>query len=622
MRISTLQQYQINIDRMQNSQNTIGELQRQISTGKTYHQPSDAPAVAAESIRLERDLAALDRYDGNMGRAKNRLELEEVMLGDMNVRLDVMHDLVESIQGTLNDANLDVKAHELREIVASLAGAMNKRDAQGEYIFSGSKGYTQPYELNASGRWEYMGDNGQREIQVGATHYVDSNDSGQFLFESVPGELQYGHSGAVNVKFPDNLSFATDEDKAEFEAFLKDDVKGDLQLRTYPVPSGAAGDFTFEIVDTAGTVHYSNPPASPVTFPLGTPISFKGADIDVIAPVATDYSFPATSATRGGVENITITDSAAMDTFFADYGEVTLELVTGTDTYKLASSKTGGYVTVNGEDEWVIPSPSGVISEGGLAITATLPVAAAGGSFLLKEPSSQHTVTQVSSIDKVEVDPANLATFETMVTALPAAAAASLEVTMTSATTWAATVPGSAAITGTIVAGTSTELVAYGVKFSFPNNDQPVDGEKFTVDLRDSSQQLVTSTSTTTVDYERKNMLNIGLEIAEQLEKGTATPELEEKLNEMLAQTITDIQIAQDQINTGISGVGARVSSLEATENANSDIRLFTKTTLSNIQDADLAEVATKFKLEQTLLQASQQTFATTSRMSLFDYIK
>lgn len=624
MRISTLQQYNININRMQDSQTTIGELQRQIATGKKFHQPSDAPAVAATALRLERDIAALDRYDGNMKIATNRLSLEEEMLESMNDQIDSMYTRVVSVDAAENDANLKVIAGEIRELVESLAGAMNKKDSQGEYIFAGNMGYTQPYVLNSDGRWEYQGDNGQREIQIGATHYIESGDSGQFLFESVEGEIEYGHSGASNVVFPTDLTFDSDTDKETFETWLKDEVKGDLQIKTYPSGAVGSGEYTFELVDTEGTVHHSET----LTGPFPETVEFKGADINVSEPLEADYSFPVSPVSMGDVQGITIVDNAEMDAFFEDYGDVTMTLTSAPDQYQLSSSKTGGLIKFGGDDTFYISG--GKISVGGLDIDVATPISAGGTTFDLKPPSDTHTVTSISDVTKIEVT--NAAAYAEIQRAMEVGNYEKIQFELDGAGGYTAQYVNAAGFVGpalpgvvTYTAGSPHTLEVDGITVSLSDVSR---AQTFTLDVRqekilpDPDVQLAGPTSLVTVDFERKNILNIGLEIAEQLEKGRATPELKEELEELLAQTITDIQAAQDQVNVGITASGARLASLEATEEANLDIKLFTETTLSGIEDADLAEVASNFKLEQTLLQASQQTFATVSRMTLFEYIR
>jgi flagellar hook-associated protein 3 FlgL len=64
-----------------------------------------------------------------------------------------------------------------------LLGMANSKDANGYYLFSGYKGNTQPFQRMAGGTVEYVGDDGQRLMQVGASRQIAVSDSGRDIFE-------------------------------------------------------------------------------------------------------------------------------------------------------------------------------------------------------------------------------------------------------------------------------------------------------------------------------------------------------------------------------------------------------------------------------------------------------
>lgn len=635
MRISTQQQYNINIQRMQNSQTTIGDLQRQISTGKKIAQPSDNPSVAAEVVRLKRDISALDRYEGNITIAENRLSLEEETIKPMFAQMDRIRDIaIAGRTGTHNSANLKTFAAEIREIVAGLAGAMNKQDAQGEFIFAGSKGGTQPYELNPDGRWEYKGDNGQREIQVGATHYIASNDSGQYLFESVEGELEFEAAGAAFIDPARDFFFEDDAARDEFDAYIKENVTGDLQFQLHVIEADTGtplnAQYDFKIVDSSGKMHYPEPGAStpaPLTGLADREITFHGARIKPQALVAGDYSFPEQGA-RNGVQKITIDDQAALDKFFDDYGEVTVRFTSAT-TYELDSARTGKPIQLNENTTFTKTDP-GALNFGGLTIDTD---GANSGSYVLKRPSKDESLTTLNGISAVNVT--DVDAFESFMDQTPGPATESMKLVLQA---------GGASATGLqyqIVDQTNTSIS--GGFIDVPVGDtltDPTTGLTFThdgnMDATDTYEiTLMEPTgipaapydvkafaeSTVKLQYEQKNILNVALELAERLEMGNSTPALREGLYKVVDDSLGYIVQAHDRLTEATTSVGARRSAMEDTLSANTDIKLFTRTTLSSIEDADLPAVASQLKLEEILLQASQQTFASTSRMTLFDYI-
>ncbi|MDX2421371.1 MAG: flagellar hook-associated protein FlgL, partial [Amphritea sp.] len=165
MRISTQQQYLKAADNMQQSQVKLANLQEQITTGKKLVNPSDDPVAAAQVIKLERELAQSEKYEDNIDVTERRLELEDTILSDINIAVDRMRELaVQAGNGVLGDQDRASISSELYQLTDYVAGLMNTQDSEGEYLFAGSKGSTQPYVASGDGSYEYMGDDGQRMI--------------------------------------------------------------------------------------------------------------------------------------------------------------------------------------------------------------------------------------------------------------------------------------------------------------------------------------------------------------------------------------------------------------------------------------------------------------------------
>lgn len=78
---------------------------------------------------------------------------------------------------------------------------------------------------------------------------------------------------------------------------------------------------------------------------------------------------------------------------------------------------------------------------------------------------------------------------------------------------------------------------------------------------------------------------------------------------------------AETQILNVRASVGARVSSLETVDSARQDSADQLTSSLSNLQDADYTEAVSRYSQLYTALQAAQQAYAKTSKLSLFDYL-
>ena len=88
-----------------------------------------------------------------------------------------------------------------------------------------------------------------------------------------------------------------------------------------------------------------------------------------------------------------------------------------------------------------------------------------------------------------------------------------------------------------------------------------------------------------------------------------------------LDDVLTDLDFALDRFLEVRTSVGARMNALDEQEIQNEKFVLDMKTTLSEVQDLDYAEAISRFNLNQTALQAAQQTFSQVQNLSLFNFI-
>lgn len=187
MRISTQQVFLSNIDNLNKSSADLFKTQQQLATGKRVLQPSDDPLASAQIQKFKKEIARTEQFSGNIDVAQRRLELEEITIEQVNNLSIRLREL--TIQGkneTLSETDRKVIASEVDEIIKSLDSLMNTKDVQGEYLFAGNKGFTEPYTLDqATGRYVFNGDDGQRFLQVGPENKVASTDSGFDIFEKV-----------------------------------------------------------------------------------------------------------------------------------------------------------------------------------------------------------------------------------------------------------------------------------------------------------------------------------------------------------------------------------------------------------------------------------------------------
>ena len=89
-----------------------------------------------------------------------------------------------------------------------------------------------------------------------------------------------------------------------------------------------------------------------------------------------------------------------------------------------------------------------------------------------------------------------------------------------------------------------------------------------------------------------------------------------------LSSQLAGVDRAQDSVLGTQTAVGSRMNELTQQQSNYSTLTLGYQTTLSGVQDTDMASAITKLMLQSTALQASQQTFVKVQGMTLFNYLK
>ncbi|MDD2759026.1 MAG: flagellar hook-associated protein FlgL [Methylomonas sp.] len=93
------------------------------------------------------------------------------------------------------------------------------------------------------------------------------------------------------------------------------------------------------------------------------------------------------------------------------------------------------------------------------------------------------------------------------------------------------------------------------------------------------------------------------------------------KNNAPQSASLADFDKALDRFSTAQVSVGARLNTLDMQESLNEDYIIDYKSMVSEIGDLDYAKAISDFNLQQTALQAAQQSFAKVRNLSLFNYL-
>ena len=171
---------------MLSKQTELAKTQLQISTGKRVLTPSEDPTAAIRILDLNQVIKTTDQYQRNADFAETRLAFEESLLTEVGDVLQRVRELsVQANNDIYSAQDRQAMASEVRLNIDALVQIANSKDASGEYLFSGFNTNTIPFTDDGSGGFTYAGDQGQRNLQIGAKRQVAVGDSGFDVFMKV-----------------------------------------------------------------------------------------------------------------------------------------------------------------------------------------------------------------------------------------------------------------------------------------------------------------------------------------------------------------------------------------------------------------------------------------------------
>jgi flagellar hook-associated protein 3 FlgL len=205
MRISTSNVFDANVSMLNQQQATLLHTNQQVSSGKRMLSPGDDPIAASSVLHVAQADASNNQLATNRNTAKSALGLAEGTLQSVTSLIqDVKTLTVQAGNGSLSSADKQSIGTALQGRLEELIGLANSTDGAGNYLFSGYQGKTLPFVNTALGV-QYMGDDGQRMVQVSAARQMPTSDSGADIFM----RIKSGNGKFVTEASPSNIGTAS-----------------------------------------------------------------------------------------------------------------------------------------------------------------------------------------------------------------------------------------------------------------------------------------------------------------------------------------------------------------------------------------------------------------------------
>lgn len=344
MRISTNQIYDRSLNSILESQRKLSSVNEQISTGKRINSPADDPVGAASILRLNEELVQLENYDRNNTLLTNSLEQEETVLE--GIKTAVSRARVLTVQAGNSSVDPETIGLEMQQITQQVFDLMNSQNADGEYIFSGSRSSSPAYVFdgNAVGnKYVYQGDDQTNNIQISPSVFVSSSDTGANTFEGVRGPSGAAVTGGSAVGPTTSI-----EQQGAFDTF---------HIANYDALTTANNDYTFTVDGTGNNVVVTNPVmGTPVNIPYvaGNPVNFNGLELTMNGGAGTTAVVTLDPPIRKNLAD-TLNDftTALLDTTLTDaqrqtaLSEASYLLKNGYETVLNTQTSLGGRINVS-----------------------------------------------------------------------------------------------------------------------------------------------------------------------------------------------------------------------------------------------------------------------------------
>src|SRR6056300_94167 len=204
MTISTSLLFDRSVQLMTKQQSDLASIQERVATGKELVRPSDSPELAVNIARIKSTIGQLDAYKNSLNSVNDRLRIEESYLeGSKDVLIKMKQLTLQGSNGSLFGRDREVIALEVDELIAEMKNLANGTDANGNFLFAGSRVATMPYQEDDDGIIRYQGDNFRPQLDYTQKRRSEIGRNGLDVFKPI---LTGDQVGAIPAHYTVDIS--------------------------------------------------------------------------------------------------------------------------------------------------------------------------------------------------------------------------------------------------------------------------------------------------------------------------------------------------------------------------------------------------------------------------------
>lgn len=264
MRISTSALYSTATTQLGTLQTQMARTQQQLGSNKRMLNAADDPIASARALEVTQSQSINAQFATNRQNARSSLSAQEVTMNSVEGLIQNAQSVaVAAANGTNSATDRTSYADQLQGQLDDLIAQANTSDGNGTYLFGGYKSTTKPFIETNTGV-QYVGDQGQVQLQVGPARKLPINDPGSSVFGAVAtGNGVFMTAGATANTGSGVISAGAVSDPTQ------------LTGHAYSLTFDATGA-NYTVTDTT-----TNTAAAPVPYTSGAPITVAGMRFDI-----------------------------------------------------------------------------------------------------------------------------------------------------------------------------------------------------------------------------------------------------------------------------------------------------------------------------------------------------
>jgi len=186
MTISTSLFFSKAVSLMSQNQSDLAAMQEKVATGKEIVRASDGVDQALNISRLKANIGRLEAYEQSLNLVGDRLRIEESYLqGTSDTLTEIKTLVIQGANGSYGSSDREVIGLQIEELVNEIQSLANGADANGNYLFGGTRTKTKPYQADSSGIVRFVGDQVETSVNLTNTRTSQIGRSGPDVYQSI-----------------------------------------------------------------------------------------------------------------------------------------------------------------------------------------------------------------------------------------------------------------------------------------------------------------------------------------------------------------------------------------------------------------------------------------------------